>query len=390
MLQAKTKEGKLITLASLTKTEITEKRMQDFFCPACHEQVIVRAGPQTIPHFAHKSTSPCPNGAGGESSYHEKGKFLIYRWLKHQGLKAELEHSLPHLQQRPDVYLTISSKRIAIEYQCSRIPIETINKRNNGYLKAGITPIWILSAKLFNRKGLHRLKVDTFLRHFIHHFSTRTVPVLYFFCPDTQQLSRFQHIYDTRPNQALGRIDVSPLKKRTFPDLFVHHPDTKTWFYNAWKHEKKVFRVHQKTSLHGRELDWYRWLYEKRMHKEYLPSIIYVPVRGGHIMKTSTWDWQSRICLDIIHPLAIGDMFTAQDCSRLLNRFIDKANNYPLIRPHANPITTYLNFLDKEGTLEQIAPHMYKKIRPIQVYATLEKAIKGDGQFMDRLGKKQK
>lgn len=388
MLQAKTKDGKPITLASLSQTEITKWRGRDFFCPGCREQVIVRAGPQTIPHFAHRSRSTCPYKAGGESSYHEKGKFLIYRWLKNQGLSAELEYSLPRLQQRPDIFLTIASKHVAIEYQCSRIPIEIVNKRNNGYFNAGITPIWILSAKLFKRKGRHRLKVDTFLRHFIHHFSALTVPVLYFFCPETLQFSRFQYIYETRPHQALGRIDIFSLRKKIFPDLFVHQLDAKTWFYDEWKHEKKIFRVHQKTQLYGRELAWYKWLYERGIHKEYLPSIIYVPVSGGHIMKTAMWDWQSRICLDIIHPRALGEMFTEQDCNRLLDRFIDKTSNFPLIKPHTNPITAYLDFLAREGTLERITSHRYKKIRSIHFYTTLEKAIQGDERFMHRLGKK--
>src|SRR5699024_9928831 len=151
---------------SFTQTEITQKRKQPFFCPACNEQVIVRAGPYTIPHFAHKAKSKCPHAGSGEGVYHEKGKFLLYRWLQQQGFQTELEHYLPSIQQRPDIFLTISNKRIAIEYQCSRTPVQTIHKRIRGYYRSGITPIWILSAKLFKRLGKNRIKIDSFLRHF--------------------------------------------------------------------------------------------------------------------------------------------------------------------------------------------------------------------------------
>lgn len=388
MLQAKTKSGTHITLVSLTKTEITRIRKQSFFCPMCSEQVIVRAGPQTIPHFAHKPKSQCPYGEGGESTYHEKGKFLIYRWLKNQGLQARLEYYLPQVQQRPDIYLTISQKRIAIEYQCARIPIQTINKRIRGYVQTGITPIWILSAKLLKPKGRHRLKVDRFLRHFIHHFSESTVPVLYFFCPDTHQLSSFQHLYHTRQNQALGQIVISPLKKIMFSGLFVHQPYPKAMFYREWRYEKKYFRIHQKKPLPGKEFDWYRWLYEKGIHKEYLPSIIYIPVEGGHLMKTALWDWQSRIWMDIIQPLEIGDVFSYTKCSHLLRRFTDRSSHYPLIKPRVNPIKNYLNFLVQEGTLQEIGSHHFKKRRDIPFYTTLEKAVLGDERFIDKLEEK--
>lgn len=385
MLQAKTNTDRFITLASLTKMEIARIRRQPFFCPMCNEQVIVRAGPQTIPHFAHKSKSKCPYGKGGESAYHEKGKFLLYQWLKMQGQQVELEHYLPSVQQRPDIFLTISKKRIAIEYQCSRIPIQTLHKRIRGYHRLGITPIWILSAKLFKRLGKSRMKFDTFLRHFMHHFSTKTNPALYFFCPNTKQFLHFQHIYFNRPNQAIGRITIVPLQRITFPELFVTQQYPTTKLYQEWKLEKRYFRVHQKSRMPGKELAWYNWLYEKGTHKEYLPSMIHVPVKGQHLMKCALWDWQSRICLDIIHQRSVGDAFTYTDCWNLLRFKMDKPHYYPLIKTDDNPIKEYLNFLIKEGTLQQINGDRYQIIKQVYFYSTLEKAIKGDELLMDRL-----
>ncbi|HLR72103.1 MAG TPA: competence protein CoiA family protein, partial [Pseudogracilibacillus sp.] len=368
MLQAKTKSGYFITLASLTKAEIAHKRNQAFFCPMCNEQVIVRAGPHTIPHFAHQSKSTCPHSGGGESNYHEKGKFRIFQWLKNQGHQVELEYYFPSIQQRPDVFLAISNKHIAIEYQCSRIPIQTIHKRTRAYDQLGITPLWILSAKLFKRLGNNRIKIDTFLRHFIHHFSTDTKPVLYFLCPNTNQILCFHHLYYNRVNQALGQITIMPLMAINFPELFSHQDYPMVKLYQDWKSEKRFFRIHRKNRLYGKERDWYNWLYEKRTHKEYVPSVIHVPVKGQHLMKTPPWDWQSRICLDIIHPCGIGDTLTYKECRHLLYRYIHQPDYFPLMKIYIDPIKEYLNILVKEGTLQYIHEGKYKKRKHFSFY----------------------
>src|SRR5690625_1270712 len=96
MLQAKSHQGVIVTLATLTKAEIErQKAEQQFYCPVCNRQVIIKAGSRMIPHFAHKSTLHCPSSEGGEGAYHEKGKLLLYQWLKSQHLQVELEAHLP-------------------------------------------------------------------------------------------------------------------------------------------------------------------------------------------------------------------------------------------------------------------------------------------------------
>src|SRR5690625_6633327 len=87
------------------------------------------------------------------SNYHEKGKLLLYQWLKSQQLHVELEPYLKEIKQQPDILLLLQGKIIAIEYQCARIPIRDIQRRNNGYKQRGIIPIWILGAKQFKRQG---------------------------------------------------------------------------------------------------------------------------------------------------------------------------------------------------------------------------------------------
>src|SRR5690625_2465352 len=141
MLQAKTKFGKTVLLASLTKEEREIARRQSFYCPTCKKRVIVKAGPKVIPHFAHYQATNC-TASGGEGTYHEQGKLLLFQWLRRQRLAVQLEKYLPAINQRPDLLLTINQRQIAIEFQCSRVPSRQIRQRNQGYKQAGIIPLW--------------------------------------------------------------------------------------------------------------------------------------------------------------------------------------------------------------------------------------------------------
>jgi len=77
MLQAKTKNGQLIVPAQLTKAELEHIRHKDFYCPVCKSKVILKAGPQVIPHFARYAKHRCPSSMRGESIYDQQGKFLL-------------------------------------------------------------------------------------------------------------------------------------------------------------------------------------------------------------------------------------------------------------------------------------------------------------------------
>src|SRR5699024_9424093 len=91
MLQARSKEGVLVTIATLTKTEIEKMRTKPFFCPVCEERVIIKAGSKIIPHFSHQAKTNCVYQERGEGVYHEKGKLILYQWLNKQQLQVELE-----------------------------------------------------------------------------------------------------------------------------------------------------------------------------------------------------------------------------------------------------------------------------------------------------------
>ncbi|WP_156288887.1 competence protein CoiA [Oceanobacillus salinisoli] len=387
MLQAKLENGNSFTLVHLTKEEIEglRKKQIKFYCPVCNQSVLIKAGSKMIPHFAHYSSRDCPSNESGEGKYHEKGKLLLYNWLKHKGLDVSLEEYIPSISQRPDFLLTIHRKRIAFEYQCARIPPQQIQKRNQGYISAGITPIWILGANRFERKTGNYFKLDSFTQQFIHQFSSELPSVLYYFCPHTLQFISIQDIFLIKHGQAIGNINVTDIRKQHFKNLFTlsHLPAKKLWM--IWGKEKERFRLRPRKNLYGNELAWHQWLYLKGSHIEYLPSIVYLPISAQYRMKSPLWDWQSRICLEVLEPMTVGSVFTLHSIESLLRKSLQSSSVFPLIRSNDHPIKQYLQLLADLGIIKKLSNHTYQKAKSVDGYQNIEQSLKGDKEIINQL-----
>lgn len=388
MLQARSSEGKLMTLAMLTRMEIEHYRKDKFYCPTCNHPVMIKSGPKTIPHFAHYPQSNCPSSVGGEGPYHLKGKLYLYQWLQKQHLNVRLEKYLKSIQQQPDIYLTIQGKRIAIEYQCSRVNLRDIQKRNTGYLSLGITPIWILGANLFARKATYQLKIDQFILQFAHKFSEMIPLKLYFFCPQTIQLVTFNDLYFTHKNQAIGNLQFHQLNQLTFLDLFRDYLLPKKVLYELWKKEKHKFRLQPQQASYGQTRIWYQWLYLQNTHIEYLPSIIHLPIQSQYMMKSPLWNWQSRICLQVIQSKKVGSLFTIHECLHVIKGHMNDDHHFPLIQSRQHhPIREYLKLLKQLNYIKKVAKGTYRIIKEVQMHKHIDQSLKSDIVVMNELKK---
>lgn len=112
-----------------------ETHETDLFCPSCHEPVFYKQGKVKLSHFAHFSRKVCNSFSEGETPEHLAGKDFLCNWSQ----TGELEAYLPKLQQRPDILYD----HIAIEVQCSFLPIERFVERTQNYLKHGYYPWWL-------------------------------------------------------------------------------------------------------------------------------------------------------------------------------------------------------------------------------------------------------
>jgi len=387
MLQAKTKDGISVTPAMLTKTEINQLKQDriSFYCPACNQEVIIKAGTKVVAHFAHRSIVKCPSHEGSEGVYHEKGKLLLYQWLKGQGLSVHLEVYLPEIKQRPDLILTIHNKKIAIEFQCASISLKEVKRRNAGYKRAGIIPIWVLGGNRLERVSDNHFKLNQQLIPFIHQFPSSSISSLFFFSPNTRNLIRIQDIFITGKTMAIGKISIQRINGLTFKDMFKEHGFNPEGLYTLWEKEKFRLRVKQYQRLYGQELAWHQWLYLKGIHREVLPSIIHLPVTQQFKMKTPPWNWQSRLVLDIIDPLPVGRPVSLQKVNHLLHAHHYPADSFPLIHSGISPVSEYLHFLSRLNIIKQTPAGNFIKTISIQKPKTIEQAIKEDKHLLHAL-----
>lgn len=386
MLQAQLKNGNRIVLATKTKEEIEKLRLEHlFYCPVCKDQVIMKAGSKVIPHFAHQSKANCLSSQGGEGLYHEKGKFLLYQWLQSQHLDVKLEYYVKEINQRPDILLSIGNKQIAIEFQCARIPIEDIQKRNKGYNKVGIIPIWILGANQFKRIGRNILKIDNFTQQFIHQFTSDYPQTLYYFCPERLQLTFVQDLYPISLHQAICLIQFTTLQEITFPDLFQVKRIPSRTLYDQWLKEKKKFRTKYRKRSFNREKSWYLWIYQHQLHYESLSSLIHLPVESQFRMKSPPWDWQSRLCVGLIGPLEVGDVFTLEACFYYLQDHLHQTDYFSLNHSSNHPINQYLHLLLKLDILQEEEEYKYRKIKEIKHYEHVEESLEADKKLISKL-----
>lgn len=385
LLQAKSSSGKYITLALLTRKEIDRCRGQTFFCPVCNNQVIVKAGMTIIPHFAHKTGTSCDTMHGGEGIYHEQGKLLLYQWLHRQRLNVRLEAYIPEINQRPDLLVDVNGKQIAIEYQCAKIPKEQIDKRNKGYLKMNITPIWILGANHFKRIGEQVFHTSTFTLQFLHQFHNEFSTTLYYFCPYEKKLVTLQDIHPVRGNRIMAVFRQLYLQHATFIHLFENASFTAEQLYLPWIKEKRNFRLRPRKQLYGRELAWHRWLYHNHLWIERLPSIIFLPIPNQLHMKTSLWDWQSRLWFQILNRTSVGGTFTTSACEQLIRHELLPNQTYSLLSSTNSPVSAYLQLIEQAGMIEMTNQGQYKKIAPISCYTNAEQAVAEDQKLMRKL-----
>lgn len=387
MLQAKLADGRLITPATISKKDRQnlKQRSPVFYCPVCNEKVILRAGQKVIAHFAHQSESRCPSTGGGEGAYHEQGKLRLYQWLRSQSIPVELEVYIKEIQQRPDFLIILHDKKIAVEYQCSKIPASQIIKRTKGYNKAGIHVIWVLGEKLLKRKTASMIKIDTFSQTFIHQFSSVYPPTLFYFCPQTLKFIKIQDLYMTGNNRAIGKFEIYPLKEMVFSDLFSKALFSKEELLKIWLQEKRRFRVQPRARQFGAELQWQQWLYLNKLHYERLPAIIHLPVRGAFRINTANWNWQSRLIFNFIAPLEAEAEFTLYQCIFFLRKNMISEDNFPLIDSGIHPIQEYLHILTELDYLEQTTNHTFKKTKAIHVHPHIEAAIEEDEKLIKQL-----
>ncbi|UOR13121.1 competence protein CoiA [Halobacillus amylolyticus] len=371
MLYAYDDNGKLSSLYQLSKQRIEQLRKEKtYFCPTCKESLQIRSGRLHTAHFAHFPSSNCERKHQGESEYHESGKWLLYQWLTHQGYDVELEFFLKETNQRPDLFFTVGDKRIAIEFQCSTIPPEIIEKRTKSLNEAGIFPLWIIGKNQYRQKGKHQLLHTTFHRSLMYYFHSNFC--MYYLDVKAQTIIIADHIQGSSTTLCYANPRFYSLKSVTFPQLFTSVPYPSFSYLNIW--EKSMY--HLRTTYHRRvgseELQWRQYLYLKGKHFSLIPSVCFLPVPSQSIYHVKAYMWQTRFILDHFMEKPIGDVINNEQKVRCKT-----INQY-----QANPIQEYILMLGKLGFVKKTGEGEWVKLKEIQFPTHIDQALEEDKRVM--------
>ena len=116
----------------------------EYRCPACAQPVVLhaRVGGWVIPHFKHKTQSPCPYGRG-ESDGHRAIKHLLCDHYRHKGYEAELEFTVA--KRRADVF--VKGINVAFEVEFSSKEAGEFLSKCRDYERARVRSLWILKQR---------------------------------------------------------------------------------------------------------------------------------------------------------------------------------------------------------------------------------------------------
>ncbi|GGH83995.1 competence protein CoiA [Pullulanibacillus pueri] len=343
---------------------------EKFYCEMCGGEVVLKLGTQVAWHFAHKQAADCPLNHEPESIHHQLGKMQLYYWLKDNQTIVHCEHYISKIQQRADLFLQLKDAPLAIEYQCSTIPIELLASRTRGYQSLNIDVIWLLGGERLKaaEKNVYKLStMDAMVCRYdqqlptLLYYNTRTDCFVFLYPLATLTTSRILGVTKTLPRNLVS------------PQLFSYKPKVsmalKDWI-QPWLKQKERWRTKPLAIFTHEE----RYLYTMCRHKRKLfscfPAFVGIPMMASFILSTPTYVWQMWLVLTFIDRPS-GTILHLKTITQAFSKMIQKSIFH--LRPslYTKPsikhvVTGYFNFLIRANILAPLAENKYQVIQPME------------------------
>ena len=137
----------------------------------------------------------CESYSEPETNEHMQEKLIIRVDQKQKGVRdVVLEGWIPETKQRPDIMFTYRNELWVIEYQCSPIATEYV-ERHELYQTAGIHDIWICGTEKYFKKNMREKYLKTVAVGFYDSKEKNFIPVdrNYLFIGKTLKISHYYY-----------------------------------------------------------------------------------------------------------------------------------------------------------------------------------------------------
>ncbi len=352
------------------------RKREKFFCTACGKEVQMKLGKQKSWHFAHKKVDSCLTFYEAESMYHMHGKELLYRWLKRQDFHVDIEHYLPVIKQRPDIYVERADRKIAIEYQCANLSVEQLYKRTYSYWQASIQVIWIIGGNQLKKQSAYWMTFSSLMAFSLQPYPQ---PFLIFFCPKQKSFMKCAFITPFSTNVSFSHTIYLPTDTTTVDMLFSPVPFRKELLGQEWKRKKNHFRQNALSIWNYNHKSLLRLLYQYKCTPASFPSEIGVPLPSSFAFQTNPFIWQASLYMKCIGMLKVGEYISLQNVFNYVAKYT-KRRLLPYFAQHIWKVAVaeYMTFLCYVGVLIKIGINKYRKIRDIVLVKTEEEIMKYD------------
>ncbi|MGG2093203.1 competence protein CoiA family protein [Bacillus sp. S13(2024)] len=384
MFVAKRENGEEIHLLHGWKEKqlIILRKNERFFCPICHLEVQLKLGKQKKWHFAHKKSHSCKIEFENESAYHLRGKEQLYRWLQSQVCSIKMEHYLPAIQQRPDLFVVIDNRQIAIEYQCATLSVEQLLKRTEGYWKEGIQILWILGGNQLKRHATYWLSLSSFHSCCVQYYSN---PYILYFCPDVKAFFKCNLLLPFSSSTVFSHVIYFPLHTTTLTSLLTTSSISTQRLEKEWLNKKQRLRANGIYMWNRSERPFLELLYHHHISPSCFPAEIGVPLPSLLAFRTHSFIWQAYILIELLSKFTVGEYFSLHTIFQYVER--NRAIHRRLL-PYFPPtfwqqaVREYMQFLCQIGEIEQVDVYKYRKVRCFFVPKTEEEVQKFDRLFL--------
>ncbi|MGM0844320.1 MAG: competence protein CoiA family protein [Bacillota bacterium] len=363
MLTALNKQHKLITLIRLSDEEVAVLRGQSFFCPECHSRVIIKAGEIKIPHFAHRTGIGCEGSHEPETSFHLRGKKLLFHHFSSIISSVALEQYLPAIKQRPDVYISMNEKKYAVEYQCAVIGSEDFLTRTKGYQYAEIEPVWILGSRIQTKGAGDRISLTHSQQQFIR-YSPHAGYWLAYLDAETGIMHFYYNLIPLTTKLFTSETLSLPLASVSFPFQLPsksEESDNINHFIAAkdyWIKNKLMYN-------NGVNDKFLKSLYMNRDHLLSLPEFIGIPTQHMILFKNHPIEWQYYVWYDGFKKKERGSNVRVMELYRCLQSRMStgliQCRIFPLVKEElrVEALKEYLMILEKREILRKISKEEY-------------------------------
>jgi competence CoiA-like predicted nuclease len=261
-----------------------------------------------------------------------------------------------------------------LEFQCSTIPEEVLNKRTETYLKSGYVPLWILGGKNLQEKYRYSACLTSF--HYL--FLRKTSEGLLWipsFSPDQDIFHFLWSIFPYSTKNSFLQKTTKSIYQLTLSDL-LNPSLVPRLNLDQWRKATEQYKLNWTLHPGKQQRIFLEEVYNHQLNLFLFPSEIGLPVPHGLFIQTPPFIWQAYYYMDILQNKLPGDIISFQQLEMSFQKRVCKKEivlrHFPQIDKlnHSSAYMEYTHLLERLGVLIRKTSRHFQIVNPLMIPKT--------------------